>query len=117
MQTILLFVPDLMFSTRIEDVARRLGYQIQSIDKNANFDAVIAEAHPALVVLTFDRTGEVWQRLAAAAKQAGVRTLAFGSHMNVESFKRAQALGCDQVVANSRMSAELPHLLKKWARE
>ena len=68
----------------------------------------------AHVLLTFDRTGDAWTRLAAAAYQAGVRTVAFGSHMNVGAFKQAKELGCQEVVANSRLSAELPKLLEKW---
>lgn len=112
--TILLLVPDLFFSTKVEDAARRLGYQIESLDRRADFAAAIADKRPALVLLTFDRTGEAWTRLAAAAHQAGVRTVAFGSHMNVEAFKQAKELGCDEVLANSRLNADLPKLLAKW---
>ena len=115
MKAILLFVPDLLFSTKIEDAARRLGYEVTSVSAGADFDAALAQASPRLVVLTFDRAGEAWEPLAAAAARAGVKVLAFGSHMNVEAFKRAKALGCAEVVANSRLSAELPSLLQKWA--
>ena len=115
MKTILLFVPDLFFSTKIEDAARRLGYQVAGVSADADFDAALAQNSPRLVVLTFERSGDAWERLAAAASRAGVRVLAFGSHMNVEAFKRARALGCAEVVANSRLSAELPTLLQKWA--
>ncbi len=114
MKTILLFVPDLFFSTKIEDAARRLGYQTESVTADADFDALLAEKQPALAILTFERTGDAWQRLAAAAHRAGVKVLAFGSHMNVQAFKRARELGCDEVVANSRLSGELPNLISKW---
>jgi NAD(P)H-dependent flavin oxidoreductase YrpB (nitropropane dioxygenase family) len=114
-KTILLFVPNLFFSTQVEETARRMGYNVESISGDADFDAVIAQKHPALVLLTFERTGEAWQNLASAARRAGVKILAFGSHMNVAAFKRAKELGCDEVVANSRLSAELPMLLEKWA--
>jgi NAD(P)H-dependent flavin oxidoreductase YrpB (nitropropane dioxygenase family) len=115
MKLILLFVPDLFFSTRIEDAAQRLGYAVETVGADADFEAAFAEKRPALVVLTFERTGQAWERLAEAAERAGVNVLAFGSHMNVEAFKRAKALGCEEVVANSRLSAELPNLLTRWA--
>ncbi len=114
MKTILIFVPDLFFSTKIEDTARRLGFEAESIGADADFDEAVAEKHPDLVVLTFDRGGQAWEQLAAAAHGAGVKVLAFGSHMNVGAFKRARELGCDEVVANSRMNADLPGLLTKW---
>jgi hypothetical protein len=114
-KTILLFVPDLFFSTKIEDAARRLGYKVESVGVDTDFGLAIAQKNPVLVLLTFERTGEAWQDLASAAVRAGVRVLAYGSHMNVNAFRRAKELGCDEVVANSRLSAELPGLLKKWA--
>ncbi len=116
MTLILSLVPDLMFSTRIEDAARSLGYQVENVDRSADFAALLADKKPALILLTFDRTGDAWARLAAAAQQAGIRTVAFGSHMNVAAFKQARELGCEEVVANSRLSAELPKLLAKWVR-
>ncbi len=116
MTLILTLVPDLLFGTRIQDVARHLGYQVENLDLNADFAAVLADKKPSLVLLTFDRTGDAWTRLASAAKQAGIRTVAFGSHMNVGAFKQAKELGCEDVVANSRLSSELPKLLQKWTR-
>ena len=116
MKTILLYVPNLFFSTKIEDTAGKLGYKVESVGVDADFDTVIAKVNPVLVLLTFERSGEAWQELASAACRAGVRVLAFGSHMNVNAFRRAKELGCDEVVANSRMSAELPKLLREWAR-
>ena len=116
MKTILLFIPDLFFSTKVEDTARRLGYRVESVSADADFRMVLENTQPALVLLTFDRTGDAWERLLAAAHDAGIKTLAFGSHMNVNAFKRARELGCDQVVANSRLNAELPDLLQKWAK-
>jgi hypothetical protein len=114
MKTILLLIPDLFFSTKVEDAARRLGYQVESVGPEGDFETVVADKNPALVLLTFERTGDAWQRLASVAHRAGVKVLAFGSHMNVEAFKRAKELGCDEVVANSRLSADLPNLLQKW---
>lgn len=115
MKTILLLVPDLFFSTKIEDAARKLGFRSETVSGEADFENVIARIHPVFVLLTFDRTGEAWEKLAAASRHAGVRVLAFGSHMNVSAFKRAKELGCDEVVANSRLNADLPGLLEKWA--
>ncbi len=115
MKTLLLLVPDLFFGTRIHDAARRLGYAVATVDPNADYVTVLAESKPDLVILTFERTGSSWEELAAAASAAGVKVLAFGSHMNVDAFKRARALGAAEVVANSRLTSELPKLLEKWA--
>ena len=66
MKTILLFVPDLMFGSRIEDVARQLGYKAESIDAGADIYVAIQQSKPALVVTTFDRNGDYWEQVITA---------------------------------------------------
>ncbi len=114
MNEILLFVPDLFFSSKIEDVAHRLGYRTENIRADGDLERVLTEKRPRLVLVAFERTGSDWERVVEAARHAGVRAIAFGSHRNIEAFRRAKDLGCSDVVANSRLSAELPDLLKKW---
>ena len=113
MPTILVLVPDLMFSTRIEDAAKHLGYPIHSLEANDDADAVFARWSPALLVVSLDAAN--WEHTVQAAKRAGARVLAFGSHKNIDLMQAAKAAGCDEVVARSRMASELPNLLKKHA--
>ena len=112
MAKILALVPDLMFSTRIEDATKYLGYTIRSIDVSDNAGEVLAREQPALVIVALDAAN--WQDVAVAAKRTGARVLAFGSHKNIELMQQAKAMGCDEVVARSRMASELPSLLKKY---
>lgn len=114
MKTILYFVPDLMFGTKIEDATRKLGYNAVGVSADSDFDSLIARESPVLILLTFDRTGQVWETLAESARRASIKCVAFGSHMNLNAFARAKELGCKEVVANSRLNAELPQLLEKW---
>ncbi len=113
MPTILFLVPDLMFATRIEDAAKHLGYRTAPLNAGDDFDAVVAREKPSLVIVALDAAD--WERAARSAKRAGARVLAFGSHKNVEAMQVAKAAGCDEVVARSRMAAELLNLLKKYA--
>ncbi len=113
MSIIMIFVPDLMFATRIEDAAKHLGYRTVSLTAASDFDAVVASEKPSLVIVSLDAAD--WERAARSAKRAGARVLAFGSHKNVEAMQAAKAAGCDEVVARSRMAAELLNLLKKYA--
>ncbi len=112
MKSIVTLVPDLMFSTRIEDAAKRLGYSIAALGAREDFDAAMAREQPALVIVALDAAN--WEDAVAAAKRAGARVLAFGSHKNVEAMQAARAAGCNDVAARSRMAAELPNLLRKY---
>ena len=113
MPTIFMLVPDLMFATRIEDAGRHLNYTVQTLAPNEDADAATARAAPALLIVSLDAAN--WQDAVQAAKRAGARVLAFGSHKNVRAMQAARAAGCDEVVARSRMASELPDLLKKYA--
>ncbi len=113
MTTILILVPDLMFATRVEDAAKRLGYTVESLNVGDDPVVVMARVSPALLVVSLDAPG--WQEAVVAAKNSGARVLAFGSHKSVDTLVAARAAGCDEVVARSRMAAELPSLLKKHA--
>lgn len=111
--TLLYFVPDLMFATRIEDAAKHLGYAAVTLNPGDDFESIIAREPPRLVIVSLDAVD--WSRAVDAAKSAGARVLVFGSHKNIELMQAAKAAGCDEVVARSRMAAELPNLLKKYA--
>jgi hypothetical protein len=113
--TIVTLVPDLMFGTRIEDVAKYLGYSIHSLNTSDDADAAMAREKPALVIVSLDAAD--WERAVRAAKRGGAHVLAFGSHKNVDAMRAAKDADCDEVVARSRMASELPNLLRKYAAE
>ncbi len=113
MAKIVALVPDLMFGTRIEDVAKHLGYEVEFLKAEEDAGAAIARTAPSLVVVALDAPRAM--ETIEAARKAGARVLAFGSHKNVELMRAAKAAGCDQVVARSQMAADLPNLLKKYA--
>ena len=113
MMKIIALVPDLMFATRIADMAKHLGYQIEMLNRASDADATITGVSLAIVALD----APDWEHVVAVAKQAGARVLAFGSHKNVEQMQAAKRAGCDQVVARSLMATELPNLLRKYFAE
>ena len=59
-------------------------------------------------VLIVDLTGEELDAgaLAEAAREAGAATLAFYSHVDVDTRRRAEEAGFDMVVPRSRMARE-----------
>jgi hypothetical protein len=114
MKSLLLLVPDLFFETRIVDAAARLGARVVTMTVGQDPKAAVRDSKPSLVLLTFNRTGEAWQHLATAGREAGVPVIAFGSHMDVDAFRRAKELGCTEVMANSRLTAALPDLLSRY---
>lgn len=112
MSTVLLYVPDLMFETRIKDVARRLGYGVASFNRAEEPALSMARAGAHLLIVALDAPG--WESIVAGARQVGLPILAFGSHRNVDVMRAAKEAGCTEVLARSRFAAELPSLLQKY---
>lgn len=140
---IVAFVSNLMFSSKIANVARHHGYHLQwvenaeqigEIDPNAPLETPgenlhgregklfekITEWQPAL--LLFDLTNEQvpWKKWIPALKSSPatrrIPVMAFGPHEDVETIKEAKRVGADVVLARSKFTADMPTLFARHAR-
>jgi CheY-like chemotaxis protein len=99
-----------------------LGSNVLGMLRAAGFEASLsgAGAHPdgadALIVdlasTGFDGV-ELVERLRAAGELEGTRTLGVYSHVDVDTRRRAEAAGFDQVVPRSRMAREGAALVQR----
>ena len=99
-----------------------LGSNVLGMLRAAGFEASLsgAAAHPdgadALIVdlasTGFDGV-ELVERLRAAGELEGTRTLGVYSHVDVDTRRRAEAAGFDQVVPRSRMAREGAALVQR----
>jgi predicted metal-dependent hydrolase len=137
------FVADLMFSTQIENVARRLGYQIEWIENPSELAPADPDApketpgellhgqggalfsklsawQPVLLLFDLDNDEIPWRNWIANLKSSPatrrIPILCFGSHVDTESLKDANRMGANTVVARSRFSKALPELIQSNAR-
>lgn len=112
-QTVLALVTNLMFSTRIGELASTMGGLVTLVSSNEELVKKL-EINPSLIILDLTAVQPGWKEVVAKAKEAGVPVLAYGPHVDVEAFEAAKAAGCDEVVANSKFSIDLPNILKKY---
>ncbi|ARU59787.1 hypothetical protein CBW65_01015 [Tumebacillus avium] len=112
-KTVLAWVNNLMFSVRIGEVASQLGGHVILVSSNEEIIEKL-EIHPSLVILDLTAVSGGWQETVAKAKETGVPVLAYGPHVNVDARRAAEEAGCDEVVANSKLTLELPNLLAKY---
>jgi CheY-like chemotaxis protein len=120
---ILGLIDDLMFSSRVDGAARALGARWQKISSVDDARTALAEARTeggrvALVILDLGwRKGDalaVARDLRADPDLAGIRLVAFGSHVQAERLDAARAAGCDLALPNSAFSATLPQILQRY---
>jgi len=112
-KTIVALVNNLMFSVRIRDVASTLGGIVTLVSTNEEILEKL-EIRPSLLILDLTAVTEGWEDVVAKAKQAGIPVLAYGPHVNVDARQAAEAAGCDDVIANSKLTLDLPNILSKY---
>jgi uncharacterized protein len=137
------FVADLIFATRIEDVARRLGYRlvwIERLEQLTSSDhaqperqlgehltgpgAVLIDQltalHPALLVFDLGNQGVPWKDWVALLKSVPATrrypVMCYGSHVDSATLRDAEHAGADAVLPRSRFMADLPDLIRQYAR-
>jgi CheY-like chemotaxis protein len=113
-RTVVAHVRDLLFSSRIAETARRLGYRFQAARSLDDLRAALA-AHPGLVML--DLTASGLDLDAALREIAGaphpVPVLGWTTHV---LWKATQPFHerCDRVVTRETLTEELPELLREY---
>ena len=105
---------DLMFTAKIQDAARRT--QMKAVLATTEADALQkAKDKPGLIVLDLNTTALDALQLIRTLKQdsatSGIRVVGFVSHVQTALRQEAVDAGCDQVVARSAFSQNLPTIL------
>lgn len=100
----LLFCTDLMFGVQLQNIARKAGYRPLTLKPGATLP------EGAVLVVDLGARGD-WEEAIREAAGRGTSVVAFGSHMDGESRKRAKGAGAARVLANSNMARDLPAIL------
>ncbi len=107
---------DLFFSTRLDDVIRACGGQAVLVETPAAFVAAVDRAFPVLALLDLNTPGD-WETAIRRCKlrphSSATPIYAFGSHVEVDTLKRARAAGADHAWARSKMMEELVALVQR----
>lgn len=136
------FVADLMFTSKIENVARRTGFTMRWVETAVSLGAFaetppeplgealhgrtgqlfqqITQWQPALLLFDLNNDAVPWRKWLPALKSSPatrrIPIMAFGSHKDVETMKDARRLGADFVYARSRFTSAMPQLFQEHAR-
>jgi len=116
-KTILAFVPDLFFSTKIQDTAKHLGHTATISRTTDDFVRKAHELSPALLIVDLTAQGtsleELLMQLRRESQASPVPLLAFTTHAAWKQTAPLHRL-CSQVVTKDELSRDLPALLAKY---
>ena len=112
--TIVAHVRDLLFSSRIAETARRLGYPFRAARSLEDLRAALA-GHPRLVMLDLTASGLDMDAALRAIEDAGrpAPVLGWTTHVLWKTTKTFHDR-CDRVVTRETLTEELPQLLREY---
>jgi CheY-like chemotaxis protein len=113
----LLLSDDMIFSSRIVGTARDLGLSIKAARSSEILLTLAREQSPRCVIVDLSNPGlvilELLQKLAGMCSPRP-KVVAYGSHVDTETLKKAREAGCDIVWPRSKFVEELAKGLPEW---
>ncbi len=112
-------VPDLLFGSKVQAMLEGAGHEVELATSEPETWDQIAGTDVLVVDLTTDDIDAtvMVDTLRTGGELHGVRTLAFYSHVDQETRRRAEEAGFDLVVPRSRMAREGAALVERLATE
>ncbi len=104
MARVVAFIPDLMFGSKVVSGLRAAGHEPVLASDLEAARAALPGAAVLVVDLTYDAPDRIEQ--VRLVRPAGVRTLAFYSHVETDVRDLGQRAGFDLVIPRSRMARE-----------
>ncbi len=117
---ILALEKDLFFSVKMRDTLRHHDIEVKTVRNLPAFEERLTakdERLLALVIVNTATIGVDWESAIRKARTAGLKVLAFGSHMDLEARSKALEAGAQRVVANSKFTSDMPGLVKRMLEE
>ena len=113
----LLLSDDLIFTSRITGTARDLGLEMKQAASVAALKVQCTPQAPSCVIVDLSNPGLMIDELMAWVGRNGApmpRVIAYGSHVDTETLRKAREAGCDSVLPRSKFVEELPAKLREW---
>ena len=107
---------DLIFSSRIGGTARDYGLTIQTARSVEALVSLARQRPPRCVFVDLAQPDLKIAGLVHTLRELSpnCRFIAYGSHVDAASLRRAREAGCDVVLPRSKFVEELPRALPEW---
>lgn len=111
---------DLFFSVKMRDTLRHYDIEVKTVRNLPAFEESLTtkdDKEFALAIVNTATNGVDWETAIRKARAAGLKVLAFGSHMDLEARSKALEAGAQRVVANSKFTSDMPGLVQRMLNE
>ena len=111
---------DLFFSVKMRDTLRHYDIEVKTVRNLPAFEESLkanSSSSFALAIVNTATNAVDWETAIRKARAAGLKVLAFGSHMDLEARSKALNAGAQRVVANSKFTSDMPGLVQRILNE
>jgi DNA-binding response OmpR family regulator len=111
---------DLFFAVKMRDTLRHYDIEAKVVRSLQTFEEILRAKDAqeyALAIVNTATVGVDWETAIRNARNAGLKVLAFGSHLDLEARSKALEAGAQRVVANSKFSSDMPGLVQRMLHE
>ncbi|MFQ6019247.1 MAG: hypothetical protein ACE5KW_00650 [Dehalococcoidia bacterium] len=112
---ILVLTENLMFSSRIGETLRPLGYTISFVEGLQGLASARDDQRPDLLIIDLDAAGAPAEEALSRVKEIlpSLPVLAFGRHTEPKQLRAARRAGCTEVAVRSTFVEEMPQLVER----
>lgn len=101
---------DLMFRSRISEVGKALGVEVNFFRAESKILESLSEQQPTKVIIDLNGRAE-FEGVVKELQRRQIPVVGFYSHVDTALAERAEAAGIDRVIPRSRFIKELPELI------
>ncbi len=105
------FITDMLFTSKVREVAKQLGLTIQGTREPQAFATAARDAKLVIVDLRLPLALDALDALAGDPAARAVPSVGFIDHERTDLMDAARAKGCGQVMAKGQFATTLPKLL------
>jgi DNA-binding NarL/FixJ family response regulator len=112
---ILVSVRDLLFRSKIDAAAQRLGLEIAHAPRDGALAAAVEARRPSLLLADLSQPGALDALRSVRALPAPPRIVGFLGHLSTDLMDEARALGVDEVLTRGQLAGNLDRVLSSGA--
>jgi hypothetical protein len=94
---ILAYEPDLLFSSKIENVGRRLGLNVEIVTSMVELHRILKQSSPEVMLVNLDALKERHESFTELASSGGSRVVGYYSHVDAKCAEEAVAAGFELI--------------------
>ena len=115
MAQLIVFEPDLLFSSRIESAAAKVGFPVKVFDNLDEFLKEAKQATPQVALVNLDAAMGRFAALEGVARSLSCKVVGYYSHVNSSLAAEAQRTGISAVLSRGAFANKLQALLREFS--